>query len=81
MTSTRMNKQACRLPDAPLIGEIYPNAGSWYRVRNYRIEDDSAWVENIVSGWVCMAHHPALYDIGGCGVELQWDYSTDGHFE
>lgn len=80
MMLTPMNERIHRLPDAPLIGEIYPNAGSRYKVRGLD-EDGSAWVENIASGWVCLAHHPALYEIDGRGVELQWDYSTNGHFE
>lgn len=70
-----------RLPDKPLAGESYPNAGSHYKIWQYNAAADTARVENLASGWVCTAHHPALYEINGRGVELQWDYSTDGHFE
>ena len=71
----------CRLPDAPIAGESYRNAGSHYKVWQYNAAADTAHVENLTSGWVCTAHHPALYRLHDGSVELQWDYSTDGHFE
>ena len=70
-----------RLPDAPIAGESYRNAGSHYKVWQYNAAADTAHVENLTSGWVCTAHHPALYRLHDGSVELQWDYSTDGHFE
>ncbi len=57
-----------RLPDAPIAGESYRNAGSHYKVWQYNAAADTA-------------HHPALYRLHDGSVELQWDYSTDGHFE
>lgn len=74
-------EQIRKLPDKPLVGETYPNAGSEYRVRAFCADDDTALVENVASGWVCVAHHPALYETQGKDVELQWRYSTLGHFE
>ena len=50
-----------RLPDAPIAGESYRNAGSHYKVWQYNAAADTAHVENLTSGWVCTAHHPALY--------------------
>lgn len=55
--------------------------GSHYKVWQYNAAADTAHVENLTSGWVCTAHHPALYRLHDGSVELQWDYSTDGHFE
>lgn len=34
-------------------------------------------------GWLEVlrcAHGPALYDVPGRGIELQWNYSTGGQF-
>lgn len=70
-----------RLPDAPIAGESYRNAGSHYKVWQYNAAADTAHLENLTSGWVCTSHHPALYRLHDGSVELQWDYSTDGHFE
>ena len=70
-----------RLPDAPIAGESYRNAGSHYKVWQYNAAADTAHVENLTSGWVCTAHHPALYRLHDGSVEQQWDDSTDGHIE
>ena len=45
-----------RLPDAPIAGESYRNAGSHYKVWQYNAAADTAHVENLTSGWVCTAH-------------------------
>ena len=33
-----------RLPDRPIVGETYPNAGGIYKVDRYDAERDLAWV-------------------------------------
>ena len=70
-----------RLPDAPIAGESYRNAGTIIKYGSTTRRQTPAHVENLTSGWVCTAHHPALYRLHDGSVELQWDYSTDGHFE
>lgn len=64
-----------RLPDKPIVGETYPNAGGIYKVDRYDAERDLAWVHRPKDGWKCCAHGPALYDVPGPGyrvaVELQ----------
>lgn len=65
-----------RLPDKPIVGETYPNAGGIYKVDRYDAERDLAWVHRPKDGWKCCAHGPALYDVPGRGIELQWNYST-----
>lgn len=70
-----------KLPDRPLVGETYPNAGSQYKVLKVEWYYGDAWVQNVKSGWVCRAHHPALYLMPSGRIELLWSYSTDGHFE
>ena len=69
-----------RLPDKPIVGETYPNAGGIYKVDRYDAERDLAWVHRPKDGWKCCAHGPALYDVPGRGIELQWNYSTGGQF-
>ena len=60
--------------------ETYPNAGGIYKVDRYDAERDLAWVHRPKDGWKCCAHGPALYDVPGRGIELQWNYSTGGQF-
>lgn len=62
----------------PIVGETYPNAGGIYKVDRYDAERDLAWVHRPKDGWKCCAHGPALYDVPGRGIELQWNYSTGG---
>lgn len=52
-----------RLPDRPIVGETYPNAGGIYKVDRYDAERDLAWVHRPKDGWKCCAHGPALYDV------------------
>ena len=52
-----------RLPDKPIVGETYPNAGGIYKVDRYDAERDLAWVHRPKDGWKCCAHGPALYDV------------------
>lgn len=70
-----------KLGDPLLVGETYPNAGSQYQVLELEEGGDIARVQNIKSGWVCRAHHPALHLMPSGRIELLWSYSTDGHFE
>ena len=35
-----------RLPDKPIVGETYPNAGGIYKVDRYDAERDLAWVHS-----------------------------------
>lgn len=57
-----------RLPDRPIVGETYPNAGGIYKVDRYDAERDLAWVHRPKDGWKCCAHGPALYDVPGRGI-------------
>ena len=57
-----------RLPDKPIVGETYPNAGGIYKVDRYDAERDLAWVHRPKDGWKCCAHGPALYDVPGSGI-------------
>lgn len=59
-----------RLPDRPIVGETYPNAGGVYKVDRYDAERDLAWVHRPKDGWRCCAHGPALYDVPGRGMVL-----------
>ncbi|WP_370850928.1 hypothetical protein [Gemmiger formicilis] len=68
------------LPDKLIVGETYPNAGSDYRIEKLDADEDTALVYRPKDGYYCCAHHPALYDIPGRGVELHWGYSTNGHW-
>lgn len=70
-----------KLGNPLLVGETYPNAGSRYKVLRIEGYYGDAWVRNVKSGWVCKAHHPALYLMVNGQIELKWDYSTEGHFE
>ena len=79
MTNIEAGSQRIRrLPDTPIVGETYPNAGGLYKVDRYDAECDLAWVHRPKDGWKCCAHGPALYDVPGQGIELQWNYSTGG---
>ena len=80
MTSAARNDRMERLPDRPLVDERYPNAGSEYAVLRVDEACEAALVENIKSGWQCVAHGSALYRMGDGSIELQWNYSTDGRF-
>ena len=81
MTNIEAGSQRIRrLPDKPIVGETYPNAGGLYKVDRYDAECDLAWVHRPKDGWKCCAHGPALYDVPGQGIELQWNYSTGGQF-
>ena len=54
---------------------------SEFKVLALEDDGDIARVQNVKSGWVCRAHHPALYLMPSGRIELLWSYSTDGHFE
>ena len=63
MTNIEAGSQRIRrLPDKPIVGETYPNAGGIYKVDRYDAERDLAWVHRPKDGWKCCAHGPALYD-------------------
>ena len=63
-----------RLPDRPIVGETYPNAGGIYKVDRYDAERDLAWVHRPKDGWKCCAHGRAVRCAGSgyrVAVELQ----------
>ena len=69
MTNIEAGSQRIRrLPDKPIVGETYPNAGGLYKVDRYDAECDLAWVHRPKDGWKCCAHGPALYDVPGQGI-------------
>lgn len=62
----------------PETGTIYENAGGGkYLCKGARVYTSEARMQNTVSGWTCIAHGIVRYDDG----TIEWDYSTDGHFE
>ena len=67
-----------KLPEMPMKGATYLNGDSLYQVVS--IGPDHAVVNRPKDGWVCVAHGPALYMVDDDHVELQWNYSTEGHF-
>lgn len=81
MTNDAAVSRIRKLPDRLIVGETYPNAGSVYKVDALDVERDLAWVHRPKDDWSCCAHHPALYDMPGRGIELRWDYSTEGFFD
>ena len=70
-----------KLPDRLMIGKRYSNSGSVYEILNLNTEDDKATVRRPKDGWCYHVHGPALYEIQDGGVELQWNYSTDGYWD
>lgn len=64
-----------RLPDKPIVGETYPNAGGIYKVDRYDAERDLAWVHRPKDGWKCCTQRPRAVRCAGSGyrvaVELQ----------
>lgn len=82
MTNLDVGRKGIRkLPDRPLIGERYSNAGSVYEVLSLNTEGDKAKVRRPKDGWCCIAHGPALYEMQDSSIELQWNYSTNGHWD
>ena len=61
----------------PVVGEIYENAGGGRYVCLKVLINPEAKFQNTVSGWTCYAHGIVRYADG----TIEWDYSTDGHFE
>ena len=62
----------------PSVDRIYENAGGGsYRCQLVREPDHEAWMQNVKSGWTCLAHGIVRYEDG----TIEWDYSTGGHFE
>ena len=59
MTNIEAGSQRIRrLPDKPIVGETYPNAGGLYKVDRYDAECDLAWVHRPKDG---SAAHTALH--------------------
>ena len=76
-TAQRQNPQRF----IPSNGRIYENAGggrySCEHSLHYLTGSCDAWMKNRASGWTCLAHGIVRYEDG----TIEWDYSTDGHFE
>ena len=82
MTNPDTERKVMRkLPDRPLIGEQYRNAGGVYEGLYLNTAGDKAKVRRPKDGWCCYAHGPALYEMQDGTIELQRDYSTDGHWD
>ena len=62
-------------PFKPEKGKIYTNH-SGFQYECLAVSEDTA-VFKSAGGWICTAHHLAMYENG----TIEWDYSTDGHFE
>ena len=66
-------------PFTPREGTIYENAGGG-RYLCTRSWDEDTWTArfmNTASGWELVAHGIVRYEDG----TIEWDYSTEGHFE
>ena len=79
MTSERRKNPK---PFTPVKGEVYTNAnGAKYLCEADGHQDEDgwsiAWMTNIKSGWSMTTKGIVMYDNG----EIEWDYSTGGHFE
>lgn len=61
----------------PIVGELYQNRNGW----NYRCEhvlpNGCAVMSRESDGWTFTAHGFTQYSDG----KIEWDYSTDGHWE
>lgn len=64
----------------PRVGTVYANRGGGkfecIDIRTYR-RIERITMQNIASGWTFTAHGCGIYEDG----TIDWDYSTDGHFE
>ena len=56
-------------PFKPEKGKIYTNH-SGFQYEYLEVSEDTG-------GWICTAHHLVMYQ----DDTIEWDYSTDGHFE
>ena len=74
-TEKRQNPQRF----SPSVGRIYENVAGGSYLCQYTLQSEpcSAWMQNTASGWTCLAHGIVRYDNG----TIEWDYSTEGHFE
>lgn len=70
-TTKRQNPQRF----VPVVGEVYENAGGG-RFLCKRSNGCDARMQNILSGWDCVAHGIVRYEDG----TIEWDYSTGGTF-
>lgn len=62
----------------PKVGSIYRNnGGGTYKCIDTRYFDGEAKMQNTASGWTLNAHGCGIYEDGS----IDWDYSTEGHFE
>lgn len=62
----------------PSIDGIYENAGGgMFRCELPLGDSCDAWMQNTASGWTLLAHGIVRYEDG----TIEWDYSTQGHFE
>lgn len=63
---------------SPVEGRVYTNAGGGkYLCQIARENSFDAWMQNTASGWTLLAHGIVRYEDG----TIEWDYSTQGHFE
>lgn len=71
-------KYSTRKQFTPKPGMIYRNnGGGTYKCIETGYFDHGAKMQNTVSGWTLNAHGCGIYEDGS----IDWDYSTEGHFE
>ena len=58
-------------------GKMYVLQNGMSAFRCLRAFDRDAVLQNLTSGWTFLAHGCGVYEDG----RIDWDYSTDGHFE
>ena len=64
------------------IGSVIENANieTPFRVLEHHptyYSPDTYLIQNLFTGWTCLAHHIFFYPDGKC----EWDFSTNGRFE
>ena len=65
----------------PQEGAVYENRNGWRYLcvasPTEKDTDDAATMQRVSDGWTLKAHNVYQYP-GGC---IEWDFSTDGHWE
>ena len=75
MTSAKRQNPTRFIPET---GVIYANAGGGnFRCLRGGGYTATALMQNIASGWTCVAHGIVRYEDG----TIEWDYSTGGYFD
>ncbi len=61
----------------PVIDKVYENKGGGLYRCIYYAADNVPVMQNVNTGWTLKANGICVYEDG----KIEWDYSTEGHFE